>query len=500
MFDSGPQDNGFAFAGLDFEKDSPLAKMLLGTGIVPGSELGYQLAKTIYSYHPLGAVLADEPITLAQSQERIISIPVLGEKRMVEQFQATWNAVGRVGATVTLHGVSSLSRVYGLASLGVGERGKDSGAPFDLNKIATEDLFFNILDPLNTSGSLVLSQDPNSPDFMKPSGNIQVNGVPWHASRVFTKMNEQPMYIDWSNPAFGFVGRSVYQRALYPMKSFLQSLITDQMVVQKAGLLIYNAVSPGSVIDNLMLKMAGWKRGQLKAGVTGQVAQIGIDEKIETLNMQNLDGAFGMARTNILKNIAAAAGMPASIVTKETLAEGFGEGSEDAKEKARFINYIREDMAPAYAFMDKIVMRKAWTVDFYKSLKATPAYADLQPYETWLHEAMSAFTAEWPNYLIEPDSEKSKNDDVKMKSAVAVCETLLPAVSDPANKAAVLMWLAENVNNSENLFASKLVLDEDAMVEGFEKTEQQTEDMLAQGGEEGETTEEKPPKPFSVAS
>ncbi len=499
MFDSQPQDNGFAFAGLDGGQDSPLAQMLLCSAIVPGSDLGYQLAKTIYSYHPLGAVLADEPITLAQSQERIISIPVLGEKRMVEQYQATWKAVGKVGATVTLHNLASLSRVYGITSLGVGEQGKELSSPLDLNKIATEDLFFNVLDPLNTSGSLVLNQDPNSPEYLKPSGPITVNGKLWHPSRLFPKMNEQPIFIEWSNTAFGFVGRSVYQRALYPMKSFLQSLITDQMVVQKAGLLIYNAESPGSAIDNLMLKIAGWKRQQIKSGVGGQVAQIGIEEKIETLNMQNLDGAFGMARTNILKNIAAAAGMPASIVTKETLAEGFGEGSEDAKEKARYINYIREDMAPAYAFMDRIVQRKAWTEDFYESLKVD--YPELPPFERWLHEAMRAFSAEWPNYLIEPDSEKSKNDDVKMKSAIAVAEVILPAASDPTNKAAVLMWLAENVNNSENLFASKLVLDEDAMIEGFEKTEQQAEDMLAQGGgEEGETTPEKPPRPFSVAS
>ena len=115
-------------------------------------------------------------------------------------------------------------------------------------------------------------------------------------------------------------------------------------------------------------------------------------------------------------------------------------------------------------------------------------------------ECIRSFTAPWPNYLIEPDSEKSKNEDVKMKSAVAVAEVLLPAASDPTNKAAILMWLAENVNNSENLFASKLVLDEDAMVEGFEKAEQQTDDLLEQGGEEGETQEERPPRPFAAAS
>jgi hypothetical protein len=38
------------------------------------------------------------------------------------------------------------------------------------------------------------------------------------------------------------------------------------------------------------------------------------------------------------------------------------------------------------------------------------------------------------------------------------------------------------------------------MVEGFEKAEQQTDELLEQGGEEGETQEEKPPRPFAAAS
>lgn len=497
MFDSG-QDNGAAFVSIGSSLSTPLMDILMGEGIQPGSAPGYQLCKLLFVDHPLGVVLCEEPLTLAQSQQREISIPVLGEKRIVEQYVNTWNGMGKVGATVLLHNLGALARAYGISSLGVGETGKALSTALDFTTIADSELYFNVLDPLNTSGSLVLNQDPNSPAFLKPSGNISVNGQTWHSSRLFPKMHGQPIYIQWTNSAYGFVGRSVFQNVLFPMKSYIQTMITNDMVTKKAGLLIVKAESPGSFIDNIMLKMASWKRGLLKSGIVGQVAQIGIEEDIETLNMQNLDGAFGMARSNVLRDIATGAQMPASIVTKETLAEGFGEGSEDAKEKARFINYIREDMGPAYAFMDRIVMRKAWTREFYTSLKKD--YSELPPFETWLLECIRSFTAPWPNYLIEPDSEKSKNEDVKMKSAVAVAEVLLPAASDPTNKAAILMWLAENVNNSENLFASKLILDEDAMVEGFEKAEQQTEEMLAQGGEEGETQEEKPPRPFAAAS
>ena len=502
MYESQDQDNGFASVSImngSLGALTPLMQMLVSENIQPGTEPGYQLCKEILTAHPLGVVLTEEPITLAQSQPRKISVPVLGEKRIVDQYEKTWNEIGTVGATVLLHNLHALKRTYGISSLGVGEKGKDFSQPLDLSKIAGEELFFNVLDPLNTAGSLVLNQDPNSHAFLKPSGPVRVQSQVWHPSRLFTVMYGQPLYIKYTGSAFGFVGRSIFQNILFPLKSYIQTMITNDMVTKKAGLLIVKAESPSSFIDNLMQKVAAVKRGILKSGIAGQVAQIGIEEDIQTLNMQNLDGAFGMARSNVLRDIATGARMPASIITKETLAEGFGEGSEDAKEKARYIDWVREDMAPAYAFMDRIVMRKAWTVEFYNTLKATPAYADLPPFETWLLDCIRAFTAEWPNYLIEPDSEKSKNEDVKQKAAVALAEILIPEC-DPENKATVIMWLADNVNNLENLFTSRLVLDEDLLRAFYEKNAQQADDAAEMATEGGEDKEPKEPKPFSVAS
>ena len=206
-------------------------------------------------------------------------------------------------------------------------------------------------------------------------------------------MNEQPIYIDYTTSAFGFVGRSVYQRALYPLKTYLQTMITDQMVTQKAGLLVAKMKEPGSFVDNLMLNMFGIKRGKLKAGGTGQVLSIGIDEAIETLNMMNLDKAAGFARDNVIQNIAAAVGMPASIISNEAFNKGLAEGSEDAKKEASYLDYVRQDMGPAYAYMDRIVMRKAWTKEFYESLGTYyPEYRTMD-FETALAEWMHAFKA-----------------------------------------------------------------------------------------------------------
>jgi hypothetical protein len=190
--------------------------------------------------------------------------------------------------------------------------------------------------------------------------------------------------------------------------------------------------------------------------------------------------------------------MPASILTKETLAEGFGEGSEDAKEKGRYIDLIREDMEPSYAFVDRLVMQLAWTEDFYESFRAIyTEYAD-KPYETAMHEWITAFAARWPNYLTEPESEKSKTADVQFKAVVAMIETLLPAL-DPQNKAALVMWAADNANEREELFAAKLDFDPESLESHFEEQRSQQDQLAAAGQSESEEGI-KAPKPFAASS
>lgn len=451
---------GFAVSGDGVT--SALLDLLMASDIEPGTAPGYELCKKIYSFHPLGSKLSDAPITMAQSQQREISIDIdsPGAELLIEAFEREWENVNRIGATPTIHNAMKTARIYGISALAVGERGVDPAEPLEVEKIGDADIYFNVLDPLNTAGSLVLNQDPNSPDFLKPT-YIRVQGKAYHPSRVQIMMNEQPIYIEWSNSAFGFVGRSVYQRALYPLKTYVQSMITDQYVTQKAGLLIAKMKSPGSIISNVMKTAFGAKAGKLKAGVTGQVLTIGENEAIESLNFQNLEGPAKMARENMLKNIATAANMPASMINNETLASGFGEGSEDAKVIARYIDYIRIEMAPLYGFMDRIVQRRAWTPEFFKTLqKLHPEYKD-KSYDACFFMWRNKFRAEWPNLLIEPDSEKAKVDDIRMKSVVALLEIALPQM-DKENKKSLLTWAQENTNQYENLFSVPWEFDPDA--------------------------------------
>jgi len=481
---------------------SVLVSLLSADDIVPGSAPSYQLCKTIQAYHPLGKKLTDTPITLAQSQRRVVTCPVALEKELITAFEAEWRAVK---ADTHLFNLGRQARTYGISSIALVGKDIDPADEVEWDRLWDQAIAFNVLDPLNTAGSLVLSQDPNKPEFQKVQ-HIAVGGVPYARSRTVTLLNEEPLYIEYTTSAFGFVGRSVFQRPLYPLKSFLQTLLTDDLVTLKSGVLIAKMAQPGSIIDNIMAAVAGQKRSMIKEAQIASVLSISTDENIETLNMQNLDGAYKLARSNILENIAVACDMPAKLLNSETFAEGFGEGTEDAKHVAQFVNTIRVWMDPAYEFMDRIVQRRAWNPEFYKTLqKRFPDQFKGVKYEAAFNEWRNAFSATWPNLLEEPDSEKVKVDDVRLKAIIALVEVLAPTL-DPENTGDLIAWAQDNFNELELLFPSPLNLDIDALKEHLGDQADQAKALAeagAAGGEEGGPgSGAKPPpvpKPFAAA-
>jgi hypothetical protein len=204
--------------------------------------------------------------------------------------------------------------------------------------------------------------------------------------------------------------------------------------------------------------------------------------------MQNTDTAMTTARKNILENIAAAAGMPAQLLNNETLAKGFGEGSEDAKAIASYIDSVRADMEPLYEFFEELVMYRAWNPEFYKSIQAQfPEEYGTMPYMQAFYRWKNSFHAEWPSLLTEPESELIKIDDTRMKSLVSIHQQLFPTLS-PKGKGAILQWLMDNTNEQKMLFKHELKLDIQAEVEFAEEQFEQQQKMLedkSKGGSEG---------------
>jgi hypothetical protein len=437
-----------------------LSELLCAPDIEPGDQPSYELCKTLWLYHPLGKKMVEGPIAMAQSQPRAISVPNSPEDRVRDAFVAQWE---KDRCDEMVYNVVAVSRAYGIGSLAIMCDTVPADEPINPKKLADLQISFSVFDPLNTSGSLVLNQDPNSIDFMKVTG-IAVGSRPFHRSRAVTIMNERPVYISYTSSAFGFVGRSVFQRALFPLKSFVQSMITDDLITKKAGVFIAKLSTAGAIIDQIMQASAALKRLFVKTATNGNVISIGKDEEIQTLNMQNIDGAFGMARTDILENIATAADMPAIILKQETFAEGFGEGTEDAKLVAGYIASFRRHIQPVYDFLDPIIQRRAWNKDFYARIQNE--YKDYKgvPYEEAFFKWATSFTAPWPNLLTEPDSEKVKTDDVKLKAIIAAVEVFGPMM-DPENKATLFIWAQDNLNNNKLMFQSPLLLDPKALAE-----------------------------------
>lgn len=508
LIDDTSAGTGFASAGISGGAitggawlGTKLGALLMEDDIIPGAPASYQLCKEIYVFHPLGARLADEPIIIAQSQSREITIQDAPDM-VKEEFARIWVDMGM---DEYIFGLYSSARIYGISALAFGERLKNGSAiptneAVDLWTLPDKDIYLSVLDPLNISGTLQMNQDPTSPDFQKV-GAVQSGGKTYHPSRTVVAINERPIYLEYTSSAYGFTGRSVYQRCLYPLKSFINTMRTDDMVARKAGVLIAKIRQPGSIVSGLMAMATGVKRWILKEAEVDNVISIDAGsssnppESIESLNLMNIDGAMTAARKNILENIAASAPLPAVMLNGETFAEGFGEGTEDAKKVANFIHRFRLSMQKGYAFCDRLVMHKAWSEDFYKTVQAgNPQYEGVD-YKAAFYEWKNSFRAEWPSLLIEPDSKRSEGEDVKLKAIIAMLEVLLPEI-DPDNKAETIRWAAENFNALTLLFTSPLVLDYDSLEAFIQDQQAKAEEMAAAGAQTGqEGGDKEPPEP-----
>jgi len=471
----------------------PLSQIFGCDEILPGDVPSYNTCKQIMAYHPLGAKMTDSPITLAQSQRRRITVQKGPEERLVEAFNAEWE---NLRCDENILNLGRLARGYGIASIALLSEGTPPGRPLDKKSLYDARIGFNVYDPLNTAGSLVLNQDPLSIDFQKVVG-IAVNGQPFHRSRTVTLMNERPLYIEYTSSAYGFVGRSVFQRVLFPMKSYINSMVADDLVEVKVGVLVAKMKPGGSIADRIQFLAQGVKRNFVKEAVNGNVIGITPEEEIASLNFTNFAPPHALARKNILDNIATGADMPAIILNQETFAEGFGEGTEDAKRVAQFVNSVRTWLWPAYHWMDDIVQHRAWNPEFYRLIqKEFPEEYGRKGYTQAYYEWVNSFNAIWPSFIEEPESERIKVDDVKLKAVIAAFQVLEPVIGEPQAKGELISWVQDCFNERKDLFPSPLNLDVDAIADFLDEQQQNMQAMQEQGMEEG--GEPKAAPPFSA--
>jgi hypothetical protein len=458
-----------------------LKDFMLLSELTPGDEPSYQACKSVYVAHPVGAKMAETPVVMAQSQARKLSAPGAPSVAM----QAFEDEFKFIGATEAIRQTKVMSRVYGIATCGVVAEGVPPDRPLTPKQMRDLRIAFNIWDPLNTAGSLVFNQNPNALDFLKQGSHVAVQGQAYHPSRTQVVINERPVYLSWTSASYGFVGRSVYQRAWFPLKSYLKTMIADDMVATKAGVIVAKIKMPGGFVDNVMSAAFGQKRNVVKEAEIGNVINISPDEEIASLDLMNMEAPLTMARGNILKNCAVAADMPAVLLNEETFVEGFGEGTEDARRVAMFVKRMREEMDPQYRWFDEMTMHRAWGPDFYQTVQRRyPEVFGRIPYVSAFYAWKNSFKAEWPNWLEPEDNEKIQVEEVILNAAIAAVQTLLP-ISDPDNQAALASWLADTINDQETLFRTPLEFDIEALEDHLNEQKEQEDEQqkqLAQGG------------------
>jgi len=460
------------------------AKIMSSDDIMPGDDASYELCKLIYLYHPLGARVAENPISMAQSQPREIKIRSAPSDDVRDQFMAEWESLG---ADKIIHAVMTLSRVYGVSTLALLAQGVPANRPIDYKELSKLRIEFNVLDPLNTAGSLTMDQDPNSMRFQKPlRDSIAVAGTPYHPSRTVVMMNDQPIYIAWTSSTFGYTGRSSYQRALFPLKSYIDTLKMDAMVARKAGVIIAKLKIIGPIVNNIAIAMGALKRQLLRDASTDNVISVTIEEAIESLNLQNLEGPAEMARNHILENIASSADMPSKLLNSLPFAGGFAEGKEDAKAIAKYIDGVRKSMSRLYEFMDRVCMYKAWTPEFFETQKQKyPKEYEGKGYIKAFYDWKNTFVATWPSLLVEPESEKIKISDTKFKAIIAMLQVLLPVI-DPDSRMELIQWACDAVTEDTKMFSAPIELNW-AKLKNYIPPEAQAILSGQQGVEQGET-------------
>lgn len=442
---------------------SQLMNLMEATDIEPGTDAGYQLCKQLWLFHPLASKIIEKPVRMALSKPRRVTVDAQPKEMLVEAFEREWKALN---ATDIIRDVMFIKRVYGASALVFGAKGIPTTDPIDPWTLPDLELYFNRLDPLNLAGSVVTNQNPNAPDFQQPLQYITAAGQPYHPSRSCVVFNGTPIYLAYQSSAFGYTGRSLFQRSLYPLKSFIQSMITDQFVTLKAGLMVAKMKPAGSIVNRMMQTAAGIKRTYLQEGTTGNVLSIDVDEDVAALNLNNTDTAMKTARDNIIANIAAATDVPAILLKDEAFAQGgFGEGTEDAKAIVQYIDGIRNEMNELYAFFDKIAMHRAWNRQFFEAIQNE--YSDVygkMSYEEAFYSWEHAFRADWNPLMEEPESEKVKVEEIRLKGLTEIARTLLPII-DPENRAKLSEWMTDNLNEMEYMFPASLHLDIEAIAQ-----------------------------------
>ncbi|CAD6037051.1 anti-CBASS protein Acb1 family protein [Escherichia coli] len=462
--------------------NSELMRILEHEGIQPGSDAHYELCKLLWQFHPLGGKLVERPIEMAMCKSRQYNVDTDPDERVVTRFRDTWE---RMGINEKIKNFFFISRCYGAAAIGVGTLNESCSNPLPGFGLQEDDVYINVWDPLNAAGSMVTDQNPNSPFFQEPQKTLKINGRNWHPSRTLKVFNGTPIYLEYQNSTFGFTGRSVFQRVLFPMRSYIGTMEANDLVSQKAGVLVAKTKPTGAVATGLMNVTSKIKRKFVKIAKNYGVINVAPDEGIESLNLQNIDGALNAARDNIISDIASGSDVPAILIKEEAFSKGWSDGSEDSKAISQYIDGVRQKIEPVMDFFERLVMYIAWNEDFFNGIKRDYPEIITGDYQTTFYQWKREFSAKWQELVEESPDKRRRADSKVIQQAISLYAAISPTL-DPENRATLAEWVAGVTNGTQTYGDFPLIIDTEALANYIPPPLEADNGYFQQSGEDEE--------------
>lgn len=416
--------------------------------------LPYKECKDIYRTTTLGKRIVEGLPNFAMSTQREIDIHK-APPEAIEKFKETASYMKQDEAIKkTIYN----ARIYGTGALYIAMYDEEKEEDDFTTKPTFEDAYkykikFNVLDPLNISGSRV-DIDPLSFHFLEVV-DIQVNSKTIHKKRITISHALEPLYLDTRTSLIPYSPPSVFYNMVELLKQYDDAIKSIGDLLYKAGAIIYK-YPVKSKLTGVTLDAITASGNILEQKRSGEVISISNDSTVEDFPIANLNGlidSINKLEDDITKALS---DTPVSILFDRNLSNGFSEGDKDKETVISTIESFRENkLTPLYNLTDYYIMLKAWDRAFIDEMRYKYSeYKDKTDNEIFRSWAEN-FKFKYGNLFPEPESVIQDNNAKKL-------DNLLKAQQLGANPAD----LQEELNESE-IFKNEMELNPQNM-EGIE--------------------------------
>lgn len=374
--------------------------------------LSYNTCKDIYRSSVMGKRVVEALVNFALSAEREISIQK-APPEAVERFNITAKQMKQKEAIKrTIYN----ARIYGTGALYVAlhhiaSDKDDFETKPNFNNVSDFEIFFNVLDPQNISGSVV-DNNPLSSTFLQLI-DIKVDNQIVPRKRIAVSHAVEPLYLDQRTSLIPYAPPSVFYNMIDLLKDYDASIEALDNLLYKAGAIIYKY--PNQKFSGITLDAVKKSAEILEQKRNGAVISISEKCTVEDFPINNVNGLI--ESVNKLEDAITKAlnDTPASLLFDKSLSNGFSEGDKDKETEISIIEAFRENkLAPLYTLTDYYVMLKAFDNDFINEMK--DKYNDFKDKTNAqiFYEWVNSFKYEFGNLFPEPESATIENATKKL--------------------------------------------------------------------------------------